>query len=254
MVATSEEIAVLDAVQYLDDGPCVHAVEVEEVVEYNDDDVLDERAWAQFARATAAARISSTLTLPVLSTDRVVGSVNLYARSRHAFEGLHDEMARIFHAWAPGAVTNADLSFSTRTTAEDAPQKLRGDVDIQVAVGLLAAVQLIDVDAARTRLLEASRRAGVTEADLAASIIEIERSTGAGLTRTKDRPPVLRPWAVLLERSHPRGARPGPGRAPVCSTGVCHRLSGRSASVLLRRTRRARSPPCGRSRRPRAGW
>ena len=28
MVATSEEIAVLDAVQYLDDGPCVHAVEV----------------------------------------------------------------------------------------------------------------------------------------------------------------------------------------------------------------------------------
>jgi transcriptional regulator with GAF, ATPase, and Fis domain len=178
MVATSQEIAVLDAVQYLDDGPCVHAVEAEEVVEYNDDDVLDERAWAQFARATAAATISSTLTLPVLSTERVVGSVNLYARSRHAFEGLHEEMARIFHAWAPGAVTNADLSFSSRAAAEDAPHKLRRDVDIQVAVGLLAAAYLIDVEAARARLVEASRRAGVTEADLAASIIEIERSTG----------------------------------------------------------------------------
>jgi hypothetical protein len=123
LVASSEEIAVLDGVQYLFGGPCVDAVEANAVREYNDDDVLDERAWQQFSLATAHAAVASTLTLPVLAEDLVVGSVNLYAASRNAFGDMHQEIADVFHAWAPGAVTNADLSFDTRKAAEQAPGK-----------------------------------------------------------------------------------------------------------------------------------
>jgi GAF domain-containing protein len=226
MVASTEEVAVLDAVQYLGDGPCVRAVDVGEVVEYHEGDPLDEEAWRHFAMATAAASVSSTLTLPVLSGQEVVGSVNLYARSPHAFDGRHEEVARIFGAWAPGAVTNADLSFSTRQTAERAPAKLREDLDVEVAVGLLAAAHTIDADAARVRLVEAARRAGVTEAVLAASIIEIERDAAG-----TDAPPG--PCGLSV-----RGPGPPSGSRPACP-GRCgtSRGPGRGAPGGWRATR-----------------
>ena len=178
VVATDREIALLDAVQYLSGGPCVDAVRAEQVVTFAHGDGLDEKAWQHFAQATAAWRIASTLTLPILAGGAVVGSINLYAASTDAFVGHHQAIARIFDAWAPGAVTNADLSFSTRAIAEQAPRKLQQDLDVQVAVGILAAARGIGWGEALDELQDAARRAGVSEADLAASVIEIDRHHG----------------------------------------------------------------------------
>jgi GAF domain-containing protein len=136
--------------------------------------VLDERAWQQFSLATAHAAVASTLTLPVLAEDLVVGSVNLYAASRNAFGDMHQEIADVFHAWAPGAVTNADLSFDTRKAAEQAPERLRANLRVDLATGILAASSGISLDAARDELTQAARRAGVDEVALAESVIEIE--------------------------------------------------------------------------------
>lgn len=175
LVATSAEIAVLDAVQYLSGGPCVDALEADRVMTYPaGDDVLDERHWHDFARATSAASVASTLTLPVITDGVVTGTINLYAAAAHAFDGFHEDIARIFDAWAPGAVTNADLTFSSRREAEEAPRRLREDLTITVAVGILAAKTPRDLDEARGLLRDAALRAGVREADLAASIIEID--------------------------------------------------------------------------------
>jgi GAF domain-containing protein len=175
LVATSEEIAVLDAVQYLSGGPCVEAVKAERVLACDQSDLLDEQEWRLFAQATAAGGVASTLTLPILRDDRVVGSVNLYAATADAFEGQHQAIADIFGAWAPGAVTNADLSFTTRETAEQAPRHLRDDIDIHVASGIIAAREAIDPGHARSRLHDAAQRAGVTEAHLARTIIDLRR-------------------------------------------------------------------------------
>lgn len=178
LVATSEEIAALDGVQYVFGGPCVDGVEVDEVLEYTSDDVLDERRWQHFARATSAAAVASTLTLPVMADGVVVGSVNLYAASRDAFDGRHADIARIFQAWAPGAVTNADLSFDTRRIAEQASERLEEALGVDIAVGLISASRDIDLDAARDHLRNAALRAGISEAALAQSIIASDRSLG----------------------------------------------------------------------------
>lgn len=178
LVATAREIALLDAVQYMSGGPCVDAVRAERVVTFAHGDGLDEEAWQHFARATAASGVASTLTLPILAGGAVVGSINLYAASTDAFAGHHEAIARIFDAWAPGAVTNADLSFSTRAVAEQAPRKLQQDLDVQVAVGILATARGIGLKEALDELHEAARRAGVSKPDLAASLIEIERHHG----------------------------------------------------------------------------
>jgi GAF domain-containing protein len=138
------------------------------------DDVLDEEQWHDFALATAAAAIRSTLTLPVITGGEVTGTINLYSASKRGFDGLHEEIARIFDAWAPGAVTNADLTFSTRKEAEQAPRQLREDLTIVAAVGILAGRHPGDLDEARGMLRDAALRAGVREVELAATIIEID--------------------------------------------------------------------------------
>ena len=175
LVASDQDAGILDALQYLGDGPCVEGVKAERVLEYSREEMLDEEGWQLFAQGTAAAAVASSLTLPILADERVVGSVNLYGASTNAFTGHHEELARIFDAWAPGAVTNADLSFSTRQIAEHAAQHLHSTYRIEVAVGILASRGLLDPATARARLEDSARRAGVKIAQLAETCIELHR-------------------------------------------------------------------------------
>jgi GAF domain-containing protein len=177
LVATSEEIAVLDAIQYLAGGPCVDSAHTNEVTEFNGDDALDEEAWHLFTEATAAHAVRSTLTLPIVSGGRVGGTVNLYAASRQAFVGNHDELAEVFGAWAAGATTNADLSFATLREARKAPAQVRDQNLIAVATGLLAAELGVDVDTAAASLQEAALRGGASLANLARDIVSTRKQS-----------------------------------------------------------------------------
>lgn len=179
LVATSAEVALLDGLQYLAGGPCVAAVDAERVLEYDDRSLFDEAGWHLFARGTAEFNVASTLTLPVVTDGHVDGSINLYAATPQAFTGHHEALARIFDAWAPGAVANADLTFSTRKLAEDAPAQLRSEYAVAVAVAALVEDQRLTPQEARAELARAARCAGVTEAQLAATIVSLRRTFGA---------------------------------------------------------------------------
>jgi len=171
LVATDPEIALLDAMQYLSDGPCLEGIRTGEVLELNDEQVMDEDEWRLFALASAESAVRSTLTLPIVVDGTVTGSVNLYGASGHAFTGLHEQLAEIVGGWAPGAVANADLSFSTRKLAEDAPKRLRERARFDTAVGLLAAREELSVDVARERLIGSAERAGVSLSRIAQAVI-----------------------------------------------------------------------------------
>lgn len=171
LVATDEEIAVLDALLYLGDGPRGEAVREGESVTLSEADPLDEERWRLFALAGAAGHVASSLTLPILQHDEVVGSVNLYAASGHAFTGLHEPLAELLGGWAPGAIANADLSFSTRLLAEQAPADQRTRARVDTAVGLLAAHADISPDRARDRLETAAAQAGVSEDRIARAVV-----------------------------------------------------------------------------------
>lgn len=176
LVATSEEIALLDAVQYLAGGPCEEAIEIAQGLAATIGDPLTESAWRAFSQASAAAGVRSTVTFPIMDAGHAVGSVNLYGGSEDAFTGRHEELAAVFGAWAPGAVINADLSFSTRREAEQAPQHLREQARVDVASGILAAIQDIDVESALDRLKGAAQRAGVSMNRVADIVIMLNRA------------------------------------------------------------------------------
>lgn len=171
LVATAVEIAVLDGIQYAAGGPCVDGAYTKQVGGFQSGDVLDEDRWRLFAEATGAHAIRSTLTLPIIADERVAGTVNLYAASRRAFVGHHEELADVFGAWAAGAVANADLSFTTRRKAQAAARQLREQTWIDVAAGILSAYLGIDVEAAEDRLREAAARAGVSAVEIARTVV-----------------------------------------------------------------------------------
>lgn len=120
---------------------------------------MGEEGWHVFADVTAAKGVASTLSMPIVEGSKVIGGVNLYGGSRRAFEGHHQQLADILGSWAGGAITNADLSFSTRTVAEQAPAVLRDARKLDVAHGLLAEALGFTVDEARQRLRQAAVRA-----------------------------------------------------------------------------------------------
>jgi GAF domain-containing protein len=176
LVASAEELAALDAVQYLDGGPCVEAVDRAEPLVVKVADLLDEGTWQLFARTVAAHGVASTLSLPIVSDERVVGGVNLYAAGPDAFSGLHEEIAAAVGSDAALAVTNADLSFRSRATAEDAPERLRAGGDINIALGIISSEQGVNIPVARQKLLHAAMRAGITEAQAARAIKHVRTS------------------------------------------------------------------------------
>jgi GAF domain-containing protein len=176
LVATDDEVAVLDAIQYAAGGPCVDAAHDGHIREFHNKDTLDETQWQMFAEATAARAVRSTVTLPVIGDGGgVMGTVNLYAASPRAFGGHHEQLADIFGAWAAGAIANADLSFLTRRTAQEAPSRVREAAIIDTAIGILAATQRVDIDTAERRLTAAAQHAGVSVAELAADIVDSNR-------------------------------------------------------------------------------
>ena len=173
LVATTTEIAALDAIQYLDGGPCVEAAHEAQVINVDRDDITAEQQWRLYAQATAAAGIASSLTLPVERGGRVVGSINLYAATSDAFEGHHEELGEALGASALSAVANADLSFSTRLEAVQAPARLADQDDVDIALGIIAASQDVDIPTAQERLRQAAARAGITEGQAARAVRQV---------------------------------------------------------------------------------
>ncbi|MCF6379249.1 ANTAR domain-containing protein [Nocardioides KLBMP 9356] len=176
LVATDEQIAALDAVQYVASGPCVDAMDMGHGIATSAEGLLDEDRWQEFARASAAHGVQSTLTLPVIKDEEVVATVNLYGRAADTFVGVHKALAEVFDAWAPGVVANADLSFTTRTAAQRAPADLRALARVEAATGIVAARNGISVAEARRRLDDAALRADVPVVELAIVIIDLHHT------------------------------------------------------------------------------
>lgn len=169
-IATDHRIAGLDAVQHLGGGPSVDAASIGAPQEHGGG-ALDEAQWADFTRAGAALGVAATLSLPIVQEGRVTATVNLYAASADAFDGHLEELARRCGAWAPGAVSNADLAFRSRQAAAETPALLRDRNSIEVAVGLLMESCKISDEAATARLRDAAERAGISEGQAARVVI-----------------------------------------------------------------------------------
>ena len=171
LVSSSSQIAGIDALQFLQDGPCERAVAVNEVQRWNRADALDQERWYLFARGESMFGIGSTLSLPIRD-DGVSACVNLYAVEADAFDAHVERLAELCGASSADAVRNADLSFSTRLKAAVAPVQLAEQEELDLAIGWLSGHLRCDPETAERRLREAAARAEVTVPHLARIVRE----------------------------------------------------------------------------------
>lgn len=173
MASTPAEIAELDSLQYLDGGPCVAATGSGATTAFDSPQAMDEEGWQLFAQGTAQHGVRSTLSFPISRHGQVIAGVNLYGATSSTFQGRHDALADVCGAWRPGAVTNADLSFSTREAAARAPEQLQERDAVDVAVGAIAQAHGITTGEAAARLEQAASRAGIPLVQVARAVVPL---------------------------------------------------------------------------------
>jgi GAF domain-containing protein len=178
VVASNKVGTYMDAMQYLDGGPCLDSAEEGELLASHAP--TDESRWFMFAKAGRHLGIESTLSLPVLEDGNVVATVNLYGETSDAFDGRHEELASVCGAWASNAVTNADLGFTSAVQAAAAPDRLMSHRDLDLAAGVVSVARHLDLEEARSRISRAARLAGVSSPEFARFVLD---SHNAGVGR-----------------------------------------------------------------------
>lgn len=170
VVANNKVGTYMDAMQYLDGGPCLDSAEDGELLASRAP--TDEDRWCMFAKGGRHLGIESTLSLPVLEDDSVVATVNLYGDTSDAFDGRHENLAAVCGAWASNAVTNADLDFNSAVRAAAAPDRLMAHRDLDLAAGVVSTARHLDLEEARSRISRAARLAGVSSPEFARFVLE----------------------------------------------------------------------------------
>jgi hypothetical protein len=178
-VASDLDTALLDAVQYLDTGPCVKAVATADVVVTGPERLFDEDEWRLFAQASAAQGVRSSLSLPFVRNGVVTGGANFYGSGASTFDRHVDGLARLFGAWPPRATHNADLEFRTRLQAAHSVANLRAARIVDRAIGVLVAQGVADPNDAEARLRQAAAQAGVPVDVLARVLLETYENGGS---------------------------------------------------------------------------
>jgi len=163
--------ALLDAMQYLDGGPCVEAIEEHEI-ETTRGLGSNEDKWPWFAAAEVLTGIASTLSMPLMDGPDAIGGVNLYGAAKDTFDGRHEELAAACGSSARAAVTNADLRFTSRVRAAATRDRLQDRGDVDMAAGVIAAYEHMTSEGIRGRMRDAAMRAGVSEPEFARFILE----------------------------------------------------------------------------------
>jgi GAF domain-containing protein len=172
VTATSADAGTVDAMQYLDDGPCVQASRIGEAVRVPD--VLDEQLWQAFAESAAVYGIRSSLSVPLQGIGgSAVGALNLYSSDRDAFSQADPLLIALFGTHVEGAVRNADLGFATREAARRLPEQLADRATTDQAVGVMMANRGCSAPEARERIEWAARHAGISVKAAADMVIQI---------------------------------------------------------------------------------
>jgi GAF domain-containing protein len=171
VVATATQLRQVDAVQYVDGGPCVDTGTFG--AENDVPDVLDERRWHLYAQTAAAAGIRSSLSLPLLFEGETVGALNLYGDTPDAFQDRAHVLGEMVSGHAALAISNADLSMLTTELAASSAAEAAPHPAVERAVGVLMQYKHLEAQDARALLRSSAAYAGVDVLDLAKALLHI---------------------------------------------------------------------------------
>jgi GAF domain-containing protein len=186
MVATATFVAEVDAVQYrLGQGPCITAASTGRTIRV--DSLGGDKRWPRFGSAVARMNVHSSLSLPLVTPEGVVGSMNIYAHAKRSFDDRSTELGEAFSVSAAVAVQNARLIAQSQRLAEQLQEALVSRAGIDQAIGILMSRSGSSADEAFARLRTLSQSEHQKLSVVAAALVDEavrrarSRTGGAGL-------------------------------------------------------------------------
>ncbi|HYP45001.1 MAG TPA: GAF and ANTAR domain-containing protein [Propionibacteriaceae bacterium] len=153
LVATSPFVVPVDAAQYgIGQGPCIMAGREATVVLTRS--LGKDRRWPDFGQAVAQLGVQSSLSLPLITADGVIGTINIYAHRKRAFSGASEREGQLYSISAAIAVHSAQQLHNTQTSA-GVIAKAIALVMKRARVGAVEAFQLLQ-DFSERRQIELS--------------------------------------------------------------------------------------------------
>ncbi len=136
IVASADFVRQVDAIQYgLGEGPCITAAAERRTI--TSGDLASEPAFPRFGPRVARLGVNSVLSLPLLGSGAVLGAMNVYAHSRHAFDDRAVELGELFAVPAAISVQNAQALSQARRLAGQLQAALTTRATIDRAIGIM---------------------------------------------------------------------------------------------------------------------
>ena len=168
--AVSDQVAVeVDMAQYAtDEGPCLDAVRLADRIRL--DSLSAERRFARFGLLAGRLGIGAVLSVPVVSGDVTIGSVNLYSAS--GFTADAEAVSGVIAAQAAAALIKSSVYPAALTLARGVQQRTDEDRDANIAVGVLAGFEYCSIEQAELLLRSSASATGQSVAAAARRIID----------------------------------------------------------------------------------
>jgi GAF domain-containing protein len=172
VVASAEFVQAVDEVQYgLGEGPCLLAVETRRT-QTSGSLGGEEARWPRFGPRVGRMGVHSVLSLPLLLPDRVVGAMNVYARTKNAFGAEAVRIGELFARPAAVSVHNAQVLAQSQRLATELGQALTSRAVIDQALGIIMSRTGASADEAFDRLRAMSQAQHVKVAHVAQALVD----------------------------------------------------------------------------------
>ncbi|MDT4928912.1 MAG: hypothetical protein QOF92_1779 [Pseudonocardiales bacterium] len=136
IVASADFVREVDAIQYgIGEGPCITAAAEKRTVRSGS--LSTETSWPRFGPRVSRLGVHSVMSLPLLTSDEVLGAMNVYAHPADAFDARAVELGELFAIPAAISVHNARALEQARTLATQLKAALVSRPIIDQALGIL---------------------------------------------------------------------------------------------------------------------
>jgi GAF domain-containing protein len=157
IVASSPLVAEIDAIQYnIGQGPCITAAAEGRTVICGS--LGADPRWPRFGGRIARLGVHSAVSLPLITSDGVVGAMNIYAGPKNVFDERAAELGEVFAVPAAIAVQNAHVLAQTQRLTARLQAALDASGIIDQAIGIMMSRSGGTAEEALSRLRAMSQR------------------------------------------------------------------------------------------------
>ena len=162
----------IDVIQYemLQEGPCITCMQDRTAVISGY--LGGDRRWPRFGGRAGRLGVASSMSLPLLITDQVVGAINCYAYDSDVFGEHAVQLGTQFAGPAAVSVFNAQIIGEARDTAAQLQRALVSRTVIDQAIGIVRARSGSTAEEAFERLRQISQTENTKLREVARRIVE----------------------------------------------------------------------------------